>query len=237
MIYTLSACITINAFAPHKMQPFVPRQVSYQKEVHHFARKNDESEASSPVIKAHACPVGTFVEFTEKSRAHVGKILSVEHKANGGARYSVEDVTGKHYQIADKAVSFSLPCPNTPGKAQKLFQDFVEVQTISEISLRQKLEVTPDLIEIAWEECEEQSKDLTPSQFIELVHAHSASSIESYMAWKILKADLAHVFFKELKQNGRVVAFKAKARKAVEAAKVTFCSDVKHENEHEFCFV
>ena len=54
------------------------------------------------------------------------------------------------------------------------------------------------------------------------------------MAWKLLKSEMAHVFFKEIKDHGRVVAFKAKTRKAVEAAKIGFCST---HQDHEICFV
>ena len=48
--------------------------------------------------------------------------------------------------------------------------------------------------------------------------------MEWYMVWRLLKQDMARIFFNELKQNSRVVEFKTKAAKAVEAAKKTFCN-------------
>jgi hypothetical protein len=66
--------------------------------------------------------------------------------------------------------------------------------------------------------------------------AHSASTIEKYMAWKILRTDaVAHVFFREVKDHGRVVSFKAKARKAVDSARQAFCLD--HHDDSDLCLV
>lgn len=39
------------------------------------------------VQNQQAFAAGSFVEFVEKKRTHVGKIESVEHKSSGGARY------------------------------------------------------------------------------------------------------------------------------------------------------
>lgn len=199
------------------------------------AKKNGDDE-KAPVVQKFALSVGTLVEFGEKSRTHVGKILSVDHKSNGNNRYNVEDHDGKVYHIADKAVSFSMSTSNSAGDAEKLFLAFTSAQAMPEKSLREQLEVSPDLMEMAWEEATE-GTELTPSQFIDIIHSHAATKIESYMAWRLLKQDMAHVFFKELKQHGRVVAFKAKASKAVDAAKNTFCMNPDHQDEYEFCFV
>jgi len=199
------------------------------------AKKNSDDE-KAPVVQKFALSVGTLIEFGEKSRTHVGKILSIEHKSNGNNRYSVEDHDGKTYHIADKAVSFSMPAPNSVGDAEKLLLEFTSAQAMPEKSVREQLEVSPDLLEMVWEEAAENS-EMTPGQFIDIIHSHAASKIENYMAWRLLKQDMAHVFFKELKHNGRVVAFKAKASKTVQAAKNTFCMNPDHQDEHEFCFV
>ena len=180
----------------------------------------------------HAFAAGTFVEFQEKNRVHVGKIASVEHKSNGGARYEVIDSEDHHFGIADKAINFAIPAPNSPSQQQKLYDEFIAAQQISEEELQQKLEVSPELLEMAWEEAAEE--ELTPSSLIELVHAHAASAIEKYMAWKLLRTDMSHIFFKEIKDHGRVVSFKAKARKAVDNAKRVFCQS--HEDS-ELCLV
>ena len=50
-----------------------------------------------------ALAVGTFVEFQEKKRTHIGKIEAVEYKSSGGkARYRIVDAEGKTFDIADK---------------------------------------------------------------------------------------------------------------------------------------
>jgi hypothetical protein len=81
---------------------------------------------------------------------------------------------------------------------------------------------------------DEETGMMTSQSLIELIHSHSASPIENYMAWRLLKAEVGHVFFKELKENGRVTSFKPKPAKSVEAAKANFCAN--HEEERDFCF-
>jgi hypothetical protein len=200
------------------------------------AKKSDDG-AAAPVQQNAAFMVGSLVEFVEKKRTHVAKILSVEHKSSGGARYHVEDTGGKTYDVAEKAINFHMPAPNDAMRTDQLLLQFEEAQTCPELTLREKLEVSPDLLEMAWEEVSQDpsTDELTPAKFVQLMHSHTASQLERYMAWRLLKHDMAHVFFKELKQNGRVVAFKAKASKAVKAAKEHFCKT--HADEYEFCFV
>jgi hypothetical protein len=50
---------------------------------------------SDEVVQQQSFAVGSFVEFEEKKRSHVGKIDAVEHKSSGGARYAVIDSEGK----------------------------------------------------------------------------------------------------------------------------------------------
>jgi hypothetical protein len=200
-----------------------------------FSKKGDANEGGArPSPQQHTFSVGTFVEFEEKTRMHVGKILQSEHKTSGGTRYDIEDNEGKKYHVADKAVNFVIPAPNSPAAASKLFDEFCKASKVSEKDLRAKLGISAELLELAWEESE-QTEDhlLTAPQLIELVHSHVASAIEKYMAWKLLRSETAHVFFKEIKDHGRVVAFKAKARDAVETSKEAFCRD--HEDSDLCC--
>lgn len=182
----------------------------------------------------HAYAVGTFVEFEEKGRAHIGTIEEKEHKANGGARYKVVDKEGKAFNIPDKAILFAMNAPNSPGQATKLFNEFCAAQAATEKQLEAKLAISTELLEMAWEESCEEEGDLTPGSLVELIHAHAASAIEKYMAWRLLQTESAHVFFKEIKDHGRIVSFKAKARKAVEAAKQAFCNS---HQDSDMCFV
>lgn len=185
--------------------------------------------------------VGTFVEFEEKQkRVHIGKIAEVEHKSNGGTRYSVEDSEGHRFNIPDKAIHFHINPPNSPGPAKQLYKEFVEAQQASEDELQSQLDISVDILELAWEEAleyEELSGEHTgvkPGQLVELIHSHAASAIENYQAWRLLQSDLAHVFFKDMKDHGKVTSFKVKARKAVETAKKAFCND---HTDSDLCLV
>lgn len=192
-------------------------------------------KGSDDVTMQNAFAIGTFVEFEEKGREHIGTIAKQEHKSSGGARYQVVDNNGKSFNVPDKAVKFAIHPPNSPGQAAKLFDEFVSAHDASEESLQTNLDISPELLEIAWEEsAETEDHILTPSFLVELVHSHAASAIEKYMAWKLLRTETAHVFFKEIKDHGRVVSFKAKARKAVDAAKQAFCNS--HEDS-DMCLV
>lgn len=203
-----------------------------------------KGDAGDDVVQQQAFAAGSFVEFVEKKRSHIGKIGAVEHKSSGGARYQVIDSEGKKFSIPDKDVLYAMPCPNSPGQATKLYEEFCEAQDTPLLYIQDKIDVTFDLLEMAWEEAaaEEDNEgssssthSLTPASFIELVHAHAASSMEKYLAWKYLQTDVSHVFFKDIKRDGRVVSFKAKTRKAVDDAKDAFCRT--HEDNNEICFV
>ncbi|CAJ1968217.1 unnamed protein product [Cylindrotheca closterium] len=199
-----------------------------------FALSSKKDGDADPVVQQQGYAVGTFVEFEEKNRVHIGTIAEKENKASGGARYKVVDKDGHKFSIADKAVAFAMHAPNSPGQAAKLFDEFCAAQQASEKDLETKLEISPELLEMAWEESNLEETDMTPSSLVELVHAHAASAIEKYMAWRLLQSDAAHVFFKDIKDHGRVVSFKAKASKAVDAAKQAFCNT--HEDS-DICLV
>lgn len=145
------------------------------------------------------------------------------------------DSEGHKFNIPDKDVRYSMACPNSPGQATKLYEDFCQAQDTPLKSIQEAIDVSPELLEMAWEEASEESEELTPASFIDLVHAHAASAMEKYLAWKFLQSEMAHIFFKEIKHHGRVVSFKAKTRKAVEAAKDVFCRT--HQDDNEICFV
>jgi hypothetical protein len=202
-----------------------------------YAKKGDVGDE---VIQQQAFAAGSFVEFVEKKRTHIGKIDTVEHKSSGGARYQVIDSEGKKFNIPDKDIRYSMPCPNSPGQATKLYDEFCQAQDTPVQSIQEAIDVSSELLEMAWEEAAEEGEEgsthnLTPASFIELVHAHAATAMEKYLAWKYLQSEMPHIFFKEIKSNGRVVSFKAKTRKAVDAAKEVFCRT--HQDENDICFV
>jgi hypothetical protein len=140
--------------------------------------------------------------------------------------------------------------------SHQVYNDFCLAHHVTLSSLeaiQDSINVSPDLLVMAWEEVvgddssvvveqgggSSSSADhhllLTPASFIELLHAHTATTLEKYMAWKVLQSETSHVFFKEIKEHGRVVSFKAKTRKAVEAAKDVFCRA--HQYENVICFL
>lgn len=192
--------------------------------------KSKKGSDDDVLQQASAFSVGTIVEFEEKGRVHAGKIVQTEHKSNGGARYHVMDAEGNTFDIADKEVHFAIHPPNAPKAAEQLFDQFCQTQQASEEVLQKQLQMSAELLELAWEEALENAESddgsdtLTPSKLIELVHSHAASSIEKYQAWRFLQSELSHVFFKDIKDNGRISSFKAKARKAVDATKQAFCN-------------
>jgi predicted flavoprotein YhiN len=183
---------------------------------------------------------GTLVEFSEKNREHVGKIVHVEHKINGSARYDIENSEGKIYSVAEKAITYAMTItPNDEKRIQQLFTEFGSAHEKSQLELLNDLDMSAELFEMAWEETliqDEETHELTAKSLMELIHSRSASTIESYKAWKLLRTDLGHVFFKDIKDHGRVVSFKARAAKAVKAAKQTFCMNPDHFND-DLCFV
>lgn len=190
------------------------------------------------VVQQKSLASGTIVEFIEKKRVHAGKIINVQHKSNGAARYDVVDHDGHKFSIADKAVSYSMPISaNEERNIKKIFDDFSAALEESETKLRSDLDISAELLEMAWEDrSEDESHELTPDYLIDLIHSHTASKLETYKAWRLLRTDMAHVFFKEIKDHGRVVAFKAKAQKAAEAAKETFCKNPDNSMD-DFCWV
>lgn len=210
---------SVSSFAP-------ATKCSVRNEVCLNAKKHSGDAPSNPSLA-----VGTFVEFEEKHhRVHIGKIAEVEHKTNGSTRYGVEDSEGHHFNIPEKAVHFSINSPNSPGPANQLYHELIDAQKLSEEELQSKLDISPEILELAWEEALEyedingEHDDLTPEKLIELVHSHAASAIEKYQAWRLLQSDVAHVFFKDIKDHGRITSFKVKARKATETAKKAFCN-------------
>lgn len=150
------------------------------------------------------------------------------------SKYRVVDSEGNPFNIPDKDVKYCMTCPNSPGQAEKLYNEFCKAQEAPIESIQSEIDVTPELLQMAWEEAAEESEEestsrnLTPASFIELVHAHAASAMEKYLAWKYLQSEQAHIFFKDIKSHGRVVSFKAKTRKAVDNAKDV--SDTCHGN-------
>merc|ERR1711982_108551 len=149
--------------------------------------------------------------------------MGVEHKSNGGARYEIKDHGGHKHQIADKAINYAMAMtPNDAKNLKHIFDTFQAAFEQPDTSLQKDLDISPELLEMAWEEAlEEETHELTPNSLIELIHSHVASKIEAYKAWRLMRSDIAHVFFKEIKDHGRVLSFKAKPRRQLRRQRKT----------------
>jgi len=196
-----------------------------------------KNEGENEVVQKSAFAVNTLVEFKEKNRAHIGKIVNAIHKSNGNARYDIVDTQGRQFSIADKDVAFAISAPSNPKMTDSVMKEMEDAHDASEKMLQTKLDVSPELLAMAWEEAAESESHVTPKLFIELLHAKTIDSLEAYMTWRLLRLEKSHIFFKELKVDGRVVAFKAKTRKSVDAAKEHFCRDIEFMDDDSFCFV
>ena len=239
LILVTAALLMVDVSAFHTMPLTTARNNNNLSQL--FSKKpSDDDTYSGP----QALSVGTFVEFEEHKRVHIGKIEEQQHKTNGGARYVVIDHEGHKFDIGDKEVHYAMYPPNSPKDANKLFDEFCLAQQETEQELQKDLQISPELLELAWEEALESASEdgdelassamLSPNDLIQLLHSHDASKIEKYKAWKFLQTELAHVFFKDIKDHGRISTFKAKARKAVEAAKQSFCNN---HSDSDLCLV
>eukprot|EP00614_Pseudopedinella_elastica_P010503 CAMPEP_0172610718 /NCGR_PEP_ID=MMETSP1068-20121228/30486_1 /TAXON_ID=35684 /ORGANISM="Pseudopedinella elastica, Strain CCMP716" /LENGTH=236 /DNA_ID=CAMNT_0013414499 /DNA_START=70 /DNA_END=780 /DNA_ORIENTATION=+ len=202
-------------------------------------KEGDEAET----LQAQTLPVGSIVEFDDgKGRFHIGKVKSVEHKSNGKARYAIQDAEEHLFNVADKQVRFSAGCPASPKDEAAVFKDIMAASQASPAELRAKLDLDAEVLELAWEEVaasEDGLSTVTAKDFVELVHSRPPKSAgEAYCAWRFLKEELGSVFFKAIKEGGKITSFKAKAEKAVNDAKQAFCSAPQNlKEEPEFCFV
>ena len=70
----------------------------------------------------------------------------------------VIDSEGKKFNIPDKDVRYSMSCPNSPGQANKLYDEFCQAQEAPLKSIQDQIEVSADLLEMAWEETAEENE-------------------------------------------------------------------------------
>ena len=78
--------ILVVALSVSSATPFVPNAPSQPVSSSSSCILSKKSGGDG-VENQQAFAVGSFVEFVEKSRTHIGKIGGVEHKSSGGARY------------------------------------------------------------------------------------------------------------------------------------------------------
>mmetsp|Transcript_27252 Transcript_27252/g.43046 ORF Transcript_27252/g.43046 Transcript_27252/m.43046 type:complete len:157 (-) Transcript_27252:385-855(-) len=104
LLIALSSLSVATAFAPSTVMPSAASCLHSKK------------DAVDEVVNQQAFAAGSFVEFSEKKRIHVGKIESVEHKSSGGARYHVLGSEGKKFNIPTNKSATPWPAPTPPVK-------------------------------------------------------------------------------------------------------------------------
>ena len=206
---------------------------------HYCRRRRLSSPPSVPFFRRDVrqrLSEGTICEFSEKGgKTFVGVIKSSESKSKGGARYELADETGALHSIAEKQLTFVGKVVE-PKNIAKTLGEFADTLHANSKNLCNQLGIDAELFMLAWETAaEEEEGDLYVDGFFQHMLSRKTNSLEErYKAWRLLTSDVGHLFFKELKTNGRVDHWKAKTVKAVDAAKQQFCAS---HDEPEFCFV
>jgi hypothetical protein len=156
--------------------------------------------------------------------------LQVEYKAKGGARIQVMDVGGSMHTVPEKDIHINLGVYK--GKLvepAEILADYVKVMDTEPMALG----VEPELLEMAWElAAETDKKSYSPKFLMSLVDdGFLKSQVDAYKAFRLLTSDMGKIFFKSINAN----EYKAKAAKAVQASKESWCRSL--EGEEEWCFV
>lgn len=97
----MNRLLLLCALVLSEVTAFQPFLVSSLTRPDIFLLHSKKSDGDEPSMH-HAYAAGTFVEFEEKNRVHIGTIEDTEHKSNGGARYKVVDKDGKQVRQKDR---------------------------------------------------------------------------------------------------------------------------------------
>jgi len=191
-----------------------------------------EDDADRPQLPSIAA--GSIVEFHDNYGGEVVPILGIvdscEHKAKGGIRVMIMDAAGKMHSVTQKALHIVLP----PAKSKKaepaeVLKDYAAV--MEETSAEELVE--PELLELAWSVCAEDSREaFTPNAILSIIDDSMCKTpLDAYKAFRLITSDLGKVFFKGLGDN----TYKAKVLKAVDTSKANWCRVPDHQ-ARDFCF-
>ena len=198
------------------------------------AKKDKAADADAAPVEVNALGKGSIVEFEFNKHTCIGVVDAHMVKAKGGLRYDVVTADEKvHAGVAPKDIHFSAaPLPGDKGdkSPMKRIKDFEDVLATSAARL-----VDPEVLEICYElAAEEDDGKVFRVKEIAKLFDEGTSPVDLYRTFRIMTSELGRVFFKSAK--GEAAAFKAKAHKAVDAAKVTLCNT--HGDDYgEFCLV
>ena len=138
------------AFSPC-VQPYTSRAVGLQRRTLVTLKQPLEDDGPPPV---QLISLGSICEFDDgkHARSMLGVVRAAEAKAKGGARYSLEDATGKTHSVNGKSIhcSFSASA-KVKGDAspESILSEFTDVMETSPVELFDG--VNPEMIELAWE--------------------------------------------------------------------------------------
>mmetsp|Transcript_9093 Transcript_9093/g.27237 ORF Transcript_9093/g.27237 Transcript_9093/m.27237 type:complete len:226 (-) Transcript_9093:71-748(-) len=208
---------------------FVARQYPRTMQPWRHCTKKDSDAAP---VEINALGKGSIVEFVHNKHTTLGVVTDHMVKSKGGLRYEITTADEKvHVGVAPRDIHFSAP-PLKGDKGDKpplkRLPEFEHVLQTSATNL-----IDPETLEISWEIAAEEDKVLRTKDISKLTDMGS-SPVDIYRTFRVLSSELGHVFFKGAK--GEAAAFKARAKKTVEAAKQSLCNN--HSDEYgEFCLV
>jgi len=238
-LVALSPMLTTALIA--KQLLFVPVQHAPMRPLRTAVAMKTDDWATAPPVRLE--PEGTIAEFDDgkHNRALLGIVLgSVAKAKGGGARYEVIDANNKVHSVAQKSIHCT--CGKAKPDAQGLYTDPADAlkrfQQVAD-SRATELGVEPEMLELAWEMCQEkEGGSFSPESIVATIDEKlCVGAVNKYKAFRLLTSDLGKVFFKPLGGN----RFKAKASKAVQTSKEMWCRAVEEISSggsgEEFCLV
>jgi len=141
----------------------------------------------------------------------------------------IVDAAGGKHAVKESSIHINLGAYK--GKLVEPHAILADYSSVMDLEPTQ-LGIEPEVLEMAWELCEEADEPtFSPKTILSLVDdSLFKSSLDAYKAFRLLTSDLGRVFFKTVNEN----EYKAKPAKSVRASKDNYCRA--HE-ELDYCFV
>jgi len=178
---------------------------------------------------------GQIVEFHDPTHGGgsvkpvLGLVEGAEYKAKGGARIMIVDADGAKHSVKESSIHINLG--SYKGKLVEpsaILAEYLSAQSLEPTQLG----VDPELLELAWELCDEaDAPTFSPKAILSLVDdSFFQTKLDTYKAFRLLTSDIGRVFFKTINDH----EYKAKTSKAVQASKSNWCRE---HAELDYCLV